>query len=571
MYLNDCHFPAQWFAIIIKIELLDSSLQAPYNNGINFKFIMLKITNIRLPFDHDDQAMMAEVAKTLHIHLRDIKELKVLKRSLDARKGKPLLRVYSLLLVVSNEETVLARHKSNPRVELAPDYSYSEPVLIKKSHLKPVIVGTGPAGLFAGLILAEAGLEPILIERGKRVTERAKDTYQFWQKGDLDPESNAQFGEGGAGTFSDGKLQTRVKDKNNRDRKVLESLVLSGAPEEILFDNKPHIGTANLIGIVKKLRERITDLGGEYMFSAKLDDLILEGNRLSGIILADGKELFSEYLILAIGHSARDTFQMLLQRGVNITPKPFSVGFRIEHPQQLINDSQYGKYSGHPDLGAADYQIAYRSSGGRTVYSFCMCPGGSVIAAASETGHLVTNGMSQYARNEINANSAIVVEVYPSDFENHPLGGIEFQRFWEKKAFLSGGENYFAPAQLVGDFLAGLPTETLRSVHPSYLPGVKLTNLRGLLPGYVSESIAEALVVFDQKITGFSLDDAVLTGVETRTSAPLRVLRDASHQSISVRGLFPAGEGSGYAGGIMSSALDGIKTAEKVIDGINGA
>ena len=532
---------------------------------------MIKITNLRLPFDHTDQVLIAEAADTLKIPQEDISDLKILKRSLDARKGKAIRRVYSLLLVVSDEEGVLSKLRSNPRVEKAPDYSYPAPSLIKKHQHKPVIVGTGPAGLFAGLILAEAGLEPILIERGKAVKERAKDTYNFWHEGELNPESNVQFGEGGAGTFSDGKLQTRVKDRSNRDKKILESLVKAGAPEEILFEHKPHIGTANLIGVVKRLREHITGLGGEYLFNTRLDDLILQGNRLERIILTDGKELVTDNLILAIGHSARDTFQMLHQRGVKISPKPFSVGFRIEHPQELINKNQYGEKSDHPDLGAADYQLAYHGSGGRTVYSFCMCPGGSVIAAASETGHLVTNGMSQYARNEINANSAIVAEVYPSDFEDHPLAGIAFQRYWENKAFLAGGKNYFAPAQLLADFRADQPSINIKSVQPSYLPGITLTNLRGLFPTYVISAILEALSDFDHKITGFSMGDAVLTGVETRTSAPLRILRDANHQSLSSGGLYPTGEGSGYAGGIMSSAIDGIKTAEKVIERINAS
>ena len=529
---------------------------------------MIRITNVKLAFDHPDQALLTEVSKVLAIPQERISELRILKRSLDARKGKPLLRVYSLLVKVSDEKGILFKYESNPRITKAPDYHYQVPSIINKPKHNPIVVGTGPAGIFAALLLAEAGLEPILLERGKPVRERVKDTQKFWHEGELDPESNVQFGEGGAGTFSDGKLQTRVKDKSHRDKKILQSLVDAGAPEEVLFENKPHIGTANLIGIVKNLRKHITDLGGRYLFETRLDDLDLDGNCITGVQLANGSDIKTDFLILAIGHSARDTYQMLHERGVKISPKPFSVGFRIEHPQEMINSNQYGKHSAHPELGAADYQLAYHSSEGRTVYSFCMCPGGSVIAAASEAGHLVTNGMSQYARDGINANSAIVAEVHPSDIEDYPLAGIEFQRFWEQKAFIAGGEKYFAPAQLVGDFISGISSSSLRSVQPSYLPGIKLSNLRDLFPTYIINAILEALPDFDRKISGFSMEDAVLTGIETRTSAPLRIIRDAGHQSVSIQGLFPAGEGSGYAGGIMSSAIDGIKTAEKVIERI---
>ncbi len=529
---------------------------------------MIRITNIKLVFNHPDQDLLIEVSKVLAIPENKISEIRILKRSLDARKGKPLLRVYSLLVKVSDEKRILSKYKSNPRITKAPDYHYQVPSIINKPTHHPVIVGTGPAGIFAGLILAEAGLEPILLERGKPVKERAKDTQKFWHEGKLNPESNVQFGEGGAGTFSDGKLQTRIKDKLNRDKKILQSLVDAGAPEEILFENKPHVGTANLIGVVKNLRKYITDLGGRYLFETRLHDLNLDGNRVTGVLLANGNEIKTDFLILAIGHSARDTFQMLHERGVKISPKPFSVGFRIEHPQEMINRNQYGKHSAHPELGAADYQLAYHSSGRRTVYSFCMCPGGRVIAAASETGHLVTNGMSQYARNGINSNSAIVAEVYPSDFEDNPLAGIDFQRYWEQKAFIAGGEEYFAPAQLVGDFISDIPSSGLGAIQPSYLPGINLTNLRDLFPPYIINAILEALPNFDRKITGFSMHDAVLTGIETRTSSPLRIIRDADLQSVSIQGLYPTGEGSGYAGGIISSAIDGIKAAENVIEHI---
>lgn len=563
------YFAGSRFAIIIKTDHTYCPLQAPYKKYLNSEFIMIRITNVKLAFDHPDQALLAEVSKVLATSKDKISEIRILKRSLDARKGKPLLRVYSILVKVSDEKGILSKNKSNPRVSKAPDYHYQAPSIINKSKHNPIVVGTGPAGIFAGLILAEAGLEPILLERGKPVKERAKDTQKFWNEGELDPESNVQFGEGGAGTFSDGKLQTRVKDKLHRDKKILQILVDAGAPREILFENKPHIGTANLIGVVKNLRKYITELGGRYLFETRLDDLDLNGNRITGVQLSNGSELKTDFLILAIGHSARDTYQMLHERGVKISPKPFSVGFRIEHPQELINRNQYGKHSDHPELGAADYQLAYHSSDGRTVYSFCMCPGGSVIAAASEAGHLVTNGMSQYARDGINANSAIVAEVHPSDFEDYPLAGIDFQRYWESEAFNAGGENYFAPAQLVGDFISGIPSSCLGTIQPSYLPGIKLSNLRDLFPPYIIKAILEALPYFDRRISGFSMDDAVLTGIETRTSAPLRIIRDRGHQSVSIQGLFPAGEGSGYAGGIMSSAIDGIKTAESVIERIN--
>jgi uncharacterized FAD-dependent dehydrogenase len=408
-----------------------------------------------------------------------------------------------------------------------------------------------------------------LIDRGKPVSERTRDTYNFWKTRELNSESNVQFGEGGAGTFSDGKLQTRVRDKLNRDKKILQELILAGAPEEILFKNKPHIGTAKLVKIVENLRKKIVELGGEYQFQSRVDDLILENNKIKGIKLQSGEEIRSDHVILAIGHSARDTFKMLSRRGVQLEAKPFSVGFRIEHPQTVIDQNQYGKQAGHPLLEAADYQLAHHSSLGRTVYSFCMCPGGLVIAASSGPGTVVTNGMSQYARNERNANSAIVAEVVPTDFKDKPLGGIEFQQRWEEKTFLLGGGNFNAPCQLVGDFLNGKPSSELGSVQPSYLPGITMTDLRGCLPVYVVSAIKEALPEFEKRIKGFTLEDAVLTGIETRTSSPVRILRGKDYQSISIRGLYPAGEGSGYAGGILSSAMDGIKAAEAMIQSIN--
>ena len=530
---------------------------------------MIRISGIKLPFDHNDKDLRLAVLKALNVNANELISISIKRSSLDARKKTAIRRVYTLQIEVSDEKSVLSKHKNDQNITEAKIKEYQIPILIRKPNLRPMIIGTGPAGLFAGLILAEAGLNPLLIDRGKSVRERTKDTYNFWNNRELNPESNVQFGEGGAGTFSDGKLQTRVKDKLNRDKKVLQELVLAGAPEEILYKNKPHVGTANLVKVVENIREKITSLGGEYQFQSRVVDLLVNENGLEGVKLQNGEKIFSNQAILAIGHSARDTFLMLQNRGVKLESKPFSVGFRIEHPQVLINLSQYGQHAENPRLGAADYQLAYHSSYGRTVYSFCMCPGGTVIAAASEPGTIVTNGMSQYKRSENNSNSAIVAEVVPADFENTPLGGIEFQRYWEEKAFTEGGGNFNAPCQLVGDFLVGKPTNALGSVQPSYLPGIKLTDLRDSLPGSVIAAIQEALPAFDKKIKGFSTPDAVLTGVETRTSSPVRILRGRDYQSISIQGLYPAGEGSGYAGGILSSAMDGIKAAEAVIDSIN--
>ena len=530
---------------------------------------MIQISGIKLPFDHNDEDLRLAVLKALNVIASDLISISIKRSSLDARKKPAIRQVYTLYIEVTDEKNVLSKHKNDQNISEAKIKKYQIPTLIRKSNLRPIVIGTGPAGLFAGLILAEAGLNPLLIDRGKPVRERTRDTYNFWSNRELNPESNVQFGEGGAGTFSDGKLQTRVKDKLNRDKKVLQELVLAGAPEEILYKNKPHVGTSKLVIVVENIREKIISLGGEYQFQSRVDDLLVNEKSLEGIKLQNGKEIFSKRAILAIGHSARDTFLMLQDRGVKLEAKPFSVGFRIEHPQELINLSQYGQHAKNPRLGAADYQLAHHSSYGRTVYSFCMCPGGTVIAAASEPGTVVTNGMSQYKRNEINANSAIVAEVAPSDFEDYPLGGIEFQRYWEEKAFLEGGGNFSAPCQLVGDFLIGKPSDSLGSVQPSYLPGIRLTDLRNSLPGSVVAAIQEALPAFDKKIRGFILPDAVLTGIETRTSSPVRIIRGRDYQSISIQGLYPAGEGSGYAGGILSSAMDGIKAAEAVIESIN--
>jgi uncharacterized FAD-dependent dehydrogenase len=532
---------------------------------------MIRITGLSLPFDHTEDDLIFAVLRRLGIKKDDLEALHIGKRSLDARKRDSIQRVYTVYAEVSDEIDILKKYKNDNRVSKAPELSYSALSSRPNKPLKkPVIIGTGPAGLFAGLILAEAGLEPILIERGDQVRRRVEAVNSFWQKGILEPGSNVQFGEGGAGTFSDGKLQTRVKDKRNRDRKILEELVEAGAPGEILIEHKPHIGTANLVRVVENLRKKIISFGGELRFRTWMEDLILENGRVVGIVLDDGSSVDCDQLILAIGHSARDTYEMLQRRGVALEAKPFSIGFRIEHPQTLIDQNQFGRLAGHQELGPASYQLAHHTRSGRTVYSFCMCPGGKVIAASSETGGVVTNGMSQFSRSERNANSAIVAEVSPADYGASPLGGIEFQRIWERKAFQLGGENYFAPCQKLEDFQAGVPSNQLGEVIPSYRPGIELTDLGLCLPDFVTIAIKEALGIFEGKIKGFTRPDAVLTGVETRTSAPLRILRGKDFQSLSARGLYPVGEGSGYAGGILSSAMDGMKAAEAIIESSSG-
>jgi uncharacterized FAD-dependent dehydrogenase len=530
---------------------------------------ILKISNIILPLDHSDRDLEKEILARLNLPEEELEEYQIQKRSVDARRKGSIKLVYTIVAEVKHTENVFGSKLRDKSVRLAEQDCYQAPKPgIRKSNFRPVIIGTGPAGLFAGLILAEAGLNPILLERGKEVVERTQRTFKFWRNGVLDPETNVQFGEGGAGTFSDGKLYSRIKDKENRPRKVLEEFVSAGAPRDILYKKKPHIGTLKLVKIVQELREKIISLGGEYHFEKKVVDLILEEGVIQGLLLEGGEKILADQVILAIGHSARDTFKMLRDRGVNIVPKPFSIGLRIEHPQSLIDRSQYGDAAGHPKLGAADYQLVYHSQSGRTVYSFCMCPGGTVLAASSEPEGVVTNGMSQYSRRERNANSALVVEVFPSDFPNGSLGGIEFQRTWEKRAFQLGGADYRAPVQRLEDFLAGMPSTRIGDVDPSYQPGVNPADLELTLPDYVVNSIREAIPFFARRITGFDLPDAIMTGVETRTSSPVKILRDDTFQSVSIRGLFPAGEGSGYAGGILSSAVDGIKAAEMVIRNI---
>lgn len=527
---------------------------------------MLRISEIKLPIDHADDAPRTAVAAKLRISDAEILSLKIHKRSHDARRKNAILYVYIVDVETSDDAKLLKKFRDDKHVIEAPVWEYKQ-VATAPENLKtrPVIIGTGPCGLLAGLTLAKMGFRPIILERGKKVRERSADTFGFWRHGGLNPESNAQFGEGGAGTFSDGKLYSQVRDSKHLGRKVLEELVENGANPEILYVNRPHIGTYKLVMIVEKMRARIESLGGEIRFQSRVDDIVIEDGKVQGLKLADGEFIEATHVVLAVGHSARDTFAMLHERGVFIEPKPFSVGFRVEHPQRLINECRHGSQEVSERLGAADYKLVHHCKNGRSVYSFCMCPGGLVVAAASEEGKLVTNGMSQYSRNEKNANAAIVVGITPEvDYPDGPLAGIEFQRRIEEKAFELGGRDYKAPGQLVGDFLKGRPSSAYGSVTPSYTPGIKLTDLSDALPPFAIEAIREALPAFDKQIRGFGMNDAILTGVETRTSSPIRITRGDDGQSLNTSGLFPAGEGAGYAGGILSAGIDGIKAAEAV-------
>ena len=531
---------------------------------------MIRLTDVKLPLDHNESALEKAVFDTLNISQNQLKSLHVFKRGYDARNKRAIQLIYTLDIEVSEEASLLDEHKHNDRIRVTPDMTYRF-VAKAPANLtnRPVVVGLGPCGLFAALILAQMGFKPIVLERGKAVRERTKDTFGFWRKQPLNPESNVQFGEGGAGTFSDGKLYSQVKDRKHYGRKVLHEFVAAGAPEEIMYVSKPHIGTFKLVNMVEKMREQIISLGGDIRFSTRVEALDLEtkeeGYAIKGLHLSDGEYLSSSHVILAVGHSARDTFEALYKQGVYIEAKPFSVGFRIEHEQSMIDQCRFGDNAGNPILGAADYKLVHHCDNGRTVYSFCMCPGGTVVAAASEPGRVVTNGMSQYSRNERNANSAIVVGITPEkDFPGDPLAGIELQRRLEALAFTAGGENYQAPAQLIGDFLNNTPSETLGDVEPSYRPGITLTDLNTVVPPYVSAAIREAIPAFNKQIKGFAKKDGLLTGVETRTSSPICIKRDKHYQSVNVKGLYPAGEGAGYAGGIWSAGIDGIRVAEAV-------
>ncbi len=526
---------------------------------------MLRLTDIQLPLNHSDAALKDAVIARLRIPVDDMVGYSIFRRSYDARKKSAILLIYALDVEVRNEAAVLQRLKGDRHVTSSPDTSYkfvtSAPV---GNWMRPVVIGTGPCGIFAGLILAQMGFRPIILERGKAVRERTKDTWGLWRKAELNPESNVQFGEGGAGTFSDGKLYSQVKDPKHYGRKVLTEFVKADAPPEILYVSKPHIGTFRLVKMVEQMRATIEALGGEFRFQSKVDDIEIANGEVRGVVLASGEKIATRHVVLAIGHSARDTFQMLYDRGVYIEAKPFSIGFRIEHPQSLIDRCRFGPNAGNPILGAADYKLVHHCSNGRSVYSFCMCPGGTVVAATSEPGRVVTNGMSQYSRNERNANSAIVVGITPADYPGHPLAGIAFQQRLESHAFELGGKNYHAPGQLVGDFIVNKASAELGSVLPSYKPGVLLGNLDTSLPDYAITAIREALPAFDKQIKGFAMHDAVLTGIETRTSSPIRIKRNDDFESINIKGLFPAGEGAGYAGGILSASIDGIKVAEAV-------
>ena len=547
---------------------------------------MLRLTDLRLPLDHPASALTDAILARLGIAADELTAYTIAKRSYDARKRGGIVLIYSIDVDTPREAEILQRLQAAEtavpaqdakkgagdagKVLPTPDTDYKFVARAPDAlPLRPIVIGMGPCGLFAGLILAQMGFRPIILERGKAVRERTVDTFGLWRKRVLNPESNVQFGEGGAGTFSDGKLYSQISDKLHHGRKVLTEFVKAGAPEEILYVSKPHIGTFRLVSMVENMRETIESLGGEIRFSQRVEDVLIEDGQLRGVTLADGGELRADHVVFAVGHSARDTFAMLHERGVFMEAKPFSIGFRIEHPQSLIDRARFGPQAGHEILGAADYKLVHHCRNGRSVYSFCMCPGGTVVAAASEPGRVVTNGMSQYSRNERNANAAIVVGITPEDYKAYdasgsPLAGIALQRHWEAQAFALGGGEYEAPGQTVGDFLAGRPSTVLGAVQPSYTPGVRLSDLSASLPDYAIAAIREALPAFDKQLKGFAMPDAMLTGVETRTSSPVRITRGPDGHSLNTRGLFPAGEGAGYAGGILSAAVDGIKLAEAV-------
>ena len=542
---------------------------------------MIRLTDIKLPLDHAEGAVEAAIRAKLGLGKSGVLGFTVFRRGYDARKRGNIQLIYTLDVEVADETGLLKRYADDKHVQPSPDTSYrfvaQAPADLKQ---RPIVIGLGPCGLFAGLLLAQMGYRPIILDRGKAVRERTVDTWGLWRKRKLEPESNVQFGEGGAGTFSDGKLHSQISDPHHHGRKVLTEFVKAGAPEEILYVSKPHIGTFRLVTMVENMRETIEALGGEIRFTQRVDDVLVDtaadGSRqLRGVVPASGEQLLSDHVVLAVGHSARDTFFMLHDRGVYMEAKPFSIGFRVEHPQSIIDQARFGPQAGHALLGAADYKLVHHCTNGRSVYSFCMCPGGTVVAAASEPERVVTNGMSQYSRNERNANAAIVVGIEPKDFaafddSGSPLAGIALQRALESRAYELGGRDYSAPAQLVGDFIKGKPSAEFGSVQPSYKPGVHLTDLAPALPEYAIDAIREALPAFDRQIKGFAMHDALLTGVETRTSSPVRIRRNDDYQSLNTRGLFPAGEGAGYAGGILSAAVDGIRVAEAVARSING-
>ena len=546
--------------------------------------MMLRITELKLPLDHAEADLLTALVTKLGIRAEQVTRWEIFRRGYDSRKKADIQLVYTLDIDVPPAVAayLLKKFKRDANLMPTPDTSYkfvADAASLGTTHLRPVVIGFGPCGIMAALILAQMGLRPIILERGKVGRERTLDTWALWRKSELNTESNVQFGEGGAGTFSDGKLWTQTKDPKHYGRKVLQEFVAAGAPDEILYVSKPHVGTFRLVKMVEHIRATIIALGGEFRFQHKVVDVEFETEETAKQICAvvtenaDGQRetLRTDHVVLAIGHSARDTFKMLFDRGVHIEAKPFSIGFRIEHPQGLIDRARFGPSAGNAILGAADYKLVHHATNGRSVYSFCMCPGGTVVAATSEEGRVVTNGMSQYSRNERNANAGIVVGITPDDYPGHPLAGIEFQQQWERRAYELGGRNYYAPAQLVGDFVAGVASTALGGVEPSYKPGVTLTDLASALPDYAVTAIREAIPAFEKQIPGFFMMDAVLTGVETRTSSPIRITRrDDDLQSLNVRGLFPAGEGAGYAGGIMSAGIDGIRVAEAVARSVVG-
>ena len=536
---------------------------------------MLRLTELKLPLEHGQEALRDAVVTRLAIAPADLLSLKIARQGYDARRRSAISLVYAVDVEIRDEAAVLARFATDHRIRATPDTRYRFPVHVDAPGTRPVVIGTGPCGLMAALTLAQMGFRPLILERGKLVRERTRDTWGLWRRGILDPESNVQFGEGGAGTFSDGKLYSGIKDPRHLTRRLLTEFVEAGAPEEILTSSKPHIGTFRLVTVVEGIRAKIEALGGEYRFSARVEDIHLDaGRHVRGLRLANGEQIDADAVILAIGHSARDTFAMLDRRGVHIEAKPFSIGARIEHPQSLIDRARFGAFAGHPVLGPADYKLVHHASNGRSVYSFCMCPGGRVVAATSEIGCVATNGMSQYSRAEFNANAGIVVGITPADFaggaRDNPLAGIEFQREWERRAYRDGGSSYAAPAQLVGDLIAGRASKALGEVVASYKPEVCPADLAGCLPEFAITAIREALGEFSRDIPGFAMHDAVLTGVETRTSSPIRISRNAAGVSLNTEGLFPAGEGAGYAGGIMSAGVDGIRIAEAVAAKLTG-
>ncbi len=578
---------------------------------------MLRLTELRLPLNHAEADLRPALLRRLGLDESELLTMHVARRGHDARRKSAIELVYTVDFTLDptrlSEDALRARHAADHHLRPAPDTRYqpvavvphgfwlppnepepsNEPKRSPDERHRPVVVGFGPCGLFAALILAQMGLRPIVLERGKAVRERTRDTWALWRKSELTPESNVQFGEGGAGTFSDGKLWSQISDPRHLTRKVLTEFVAAGAPQEILTVSKPHIGTFRLVGVIEKMRAQIVALGGEIRFEHRVIDLLVEpmqsksvhGDRPLAVrglrvVTPDapaGIELRTDQVVMALGHSARDSFAMLAERGVAMVAKPFSIGFRVEHPQSLVDRARFGASAGHPLLGAADYKLVHHAGNGRSVYSFCMCPGGTVVAATSEPGRVVTNGMSQYSRNERNANAGIVVGIEPRDYRRDgrdaapsdpvsPLDGIAFQRFFESRAFELGGGRYFAPAQRVEDFLARRPSKALGDVVPSYQPGVTPTDLgdprQPALPIYAIDAIREAMPAFERQIRGFAMPDAVFTGVETRTSSPLRIPRAPDRQSLNVAGLYPAGEGAGYAGGIMSAGVDGIESAE---------